>query len=204
MITVKAPQRAIINLPKNSRGYFKQPDWSKMTEQELQAYARDMQKRRMRAAHDADFADKVTGLTNTDDPTGDYICRGCNKQAKGRCVTGKINRSDLDKGFKSCNKYEIPCVGDPELNAPMMEPDMIGFVEAELPWGCKNCSLREVSGFIDQLGRDQWCTRWAFTMLLTNCCAENDNPTIPLNPDGTRMKSDDDDDYKKTNKLYTS
>jgi hypothetical protein len=183
---VLAPERAIVDLPKNARGLFKQPDWSKMTEKELQAYARDMQKRRMRAAHDADFADKVSGLTNTDDPKGDYICATCNKETKGRCVTGKINRSDLNVGFKSCNKYEIKCVGDPELNAPMMEADEIGFAEAKRPWGCKNCDMHEPSDFIDQLGRDQWCMRWAFTMLLTNCCAENNNPQIPLNPDGTR------------------
>src|SRR5579859_5946809 len=142
-MVIHAPGRAIVDLPRDEDGLFKQPDWSKMSEAELQAYARDMQKRRMRAAHDADFADDVTGLTNTNDPDGDYICATCNKETEGRCVTGKINRSDLDQGFKSCNKYEIKCIGDPELNAPMMEPVEIGFVEAVRPWGCKNCSFAE-------------------------------------------------------------
>jgi hypothetical protein len=39
-------------------------------------------------------------------------------------------------------------------------------------------------------------------MKLINCCGENDNPTIPLNPDGTRKDSasasaDDGDDDDK-------
>jgi hypothetical protein len=46
--------------------------------------------------------------------------------------------------------------------------------------------MQEPSGFVDQLGRDRWCRRWAFTVGMKNCCAKNDNPTIPLNPDGTR------------------
>jgi hypothetical protein len=74
MAVVKAPERQIVELPKNSRGLFAQPDWSKMSDREKQEFAAGMQKRRMRAAHDADFADEITGLANTNDPMGDYRC----------------------------------------------------------------------------------------------------------------------------------
>jgi hypothetical protein len=185
---VIAPEREIVELKHGADGLFEQPDWSKMTKRQLQQYATAMQKRRMRAAHDADFADEVTGLTNTNDPTGDYLCKACNKEIVGRCVAVAVKRDDLDRGFKSCNKYENKCVGDPELDAPMLEPAEAGFAEAERPWGCKNCSMKESSNMIDQLGRDLWCRRWAFTMKSTNCCGENDNPQIPLNADGTRKK----------------
>jgi hypothetical protein len=185
---VIAPEREIVELKHGADGLFEQPDWSKMTKRQLQQYATAMQKRRMRAAHDADFADEVTGLTNTNDPKGDYLCKDCNKEAGGECVAVAVNRDDLDRGFKSCNKYENKCVADPELDAPMLEPAEAGFAEAERPWGCKNCSMKESSNMIDQLGRDLWCRRWAFTMKSTNCCGENDNPQIPLNADGTRKE----------------
>src|SRR5579871_5625835 len=72
--------RNIVELPRRPDGLFKQPDWSKMSAPEIAEYATGMQKRRMSAAHLADYADQITGLTNTSDPTGNYVCGGCNKR----------------------------------------------------------------------------------------------------------------------------
>src|SRR5579862_7476098 len=98
MTATPPTDRRIVDLPRGADGLFDQPDWSKMSAAERADYARDMQKRRMGAAHDADFADAVTGIANTNDPTSEYVCQGCNRRNGTKCVRVKVKRLNLESG----------------------------------------------------------------------------------------------------------
>lgn len=196
--------RPIVELPRRADGLFKQPDWSKMSQKEIAEYARDMQHRRQSAAHLADYADRITGLTNTSDPTGKYNCGGCNKRNNKKdggkaCTAVKINKLTLDTG--SCDKYEIECDGDPEHDNQVLSIEKAGYVVGVGTFGCGHCSLQEPSGFVDELDRSLFCNEWAFTVHpLESCCGENNAPTYELNEDGSvRMprvvKKDEDEEY---------
>jgi hypothetical protein len=190
-------KRRIIELPRGKDGLFEQPDWASMSNDERADYATAMQKRRMGAAHDADFADAVTGIPNTNDPTSQYICRGCNRAQGTRCVRVRVKKLNLESG--SCNKWEIDCVGDPETDNQALSPEEAGYAIRAVKggvWSCANCPLQEASGFIDQLNRTKWCRRWAFTVRPIDCCAQNAASRLNLDDDGMPVggKEKDTDD----------
>jgi hypothetical protein len=197
MSTVTPPtERRIVELPRGADGLFEQPDWTKMSADERADYARDMQKRRMGAAHDADFADAVTGLANTNDPTSEYVCQGCNRRSGKKCVKVSVKELVLPES-SSCNKYEIECVGDPEHDNQALSPDEAGFAIRDVKngkFGCPNCTLQEQSGFVDELDRTLWCRRWAFTVHLLNCCAKNSAGELKIDADGMPLEEQRDDD----------
>ncbi len=208
-VTDGDPIRPIAELPRRSDGLFAQPDWSKMSEKQIADYARDMQHRRQSAAHLADYADRVTGLTNTSDPTGKYNCGGCNKRNNltGNCTAVHAAENMLlqvNSETGSCDKYEIECDGDPEHDNPVLSIKKAGYVVGVGTFGCHHCSLQEPSGFVDELGRSLFCNEWAFTVHpKESCCGENNAPTYVLNDDGsvksplTIQGDDDDDNYAK-------
>jgi hypothetical protein len=191
MSTVTPPtERRIVELPRGADGLFEQPDWTKMSADERADYARDMQKRRMGAAHDADFADAVTGLANTNDPTSEYVCQGCNRRQGQKCVRVSVKQLVLPES-SSCNKYEIPCVGDPEHDNQALSPDEAGFAIRDVKngkFGCPNCTLQEQSGFVDELLRTMWCRRWAFTVNRVNCCSKNSAAELKIDADGMPLE----------------
>lgn len=200
----EGPIRPIVELPRRPDGLFAQPDWSKMSQKQVAEYARDMQHRRQSAAHLADYADRVTGLTNTSDPTGKYNCGGCNKRNNkspgGKsCTAVKVRAVDTKTG--SCDKYEIECDGDPEHDNPVLSIEKAGYVVGVGTFGCQHCSMQEPSGFVDELGRSLFCNEWAFTVHpKESCCGENDAPTYELNEDGTvktplSIKKDESEEY---------
>lgn len=187
-MTVVSPptERRIIELPRGPDGLFEQPDWEKMTPEERADYAVGMQKRRMGAAHDADFADAVTGLPNTNDPNAEYVCIGCNRRKDDKCVRVSVKKLVLPDA-SSCDKWEIPCVGDPEHDNQALTPEEAGFAIRAVKGGkysCRNCPLQEASGFIDELKRTQWCRLWAFTVRNQDCCKKNAASTLKLDKDG--------------------
>jgi hypothetical protein len=183
-------ERRIVELPRGADGLFDQPDWTKMSADERADYARDMQKRRMGAAHDADFADAVTGLANTNDPTSEYVCQGCNRRKGAKCVRVSVKELVLPES-SSCNKYEIECVGDPEHDNQALSPDEAGFAIRDVKngkFGCPNCTLQEPSGFVDELLRTLWCRRWAFTVNPVNCCSKNSAAELKIDADGMPLE----------------
>ena len=188
-------ERKVYELPRGADGLFDQPDWEKMSEGERADFARDMQKRRMGAAHDADFADAVTGIPNTNDPTSEYICNGCNRANGTKCVRVRVKQLNLESG--SCDKWEIKCVGDPEHDNQALTPEEAGYAIRAVKggqWSCNNCPLKEQSGFVDQLNRIFWCRQWAFTVRAIDCCGKNAASRLKLDKDGMPVGGLDDSD----------
>lgn len=183
-------ERRIVELPRGADGLFDQPDWSKMSPEERADYARDMQKRRMGAAHDADFADAVTGLPNTNDPTSEYVCDGCNRRNGDECVRVSVKKLVLPES-SSCDKYEIICVGDPEHDNQALTPEEAAFAIRAVKggkFGCPNCPLKEQAGFVDELNRIFWCRRWAFTVRAVDCCKKNAAKTLKIDKHGMPLE----------------
>ena len=192
-------KRRIIELPRGRDGLFEQPDWASMSNDERADYATAMQKRRMGAAHDADFADAVTGIPNTNDPTGEYVCIGCNRRRGEKCVRVSVEKL-LTPESESCDKWEIICVGDPEHHNEALTPEEAGFAIRAVKggkFGCINCPLQEKSGFVDELNRTQWCRRWAFTVRTIDCCKKNAAKTLKIDEKGmpTEKQSNEKGEY---------
>jgi uncharacterized protein len=190
-VATKPPtERRIVELPRGADGLFEQPSWEKMSAEERADYARDMQKRRMGAAHDADFADEVTGIANTNDPTSEYVCQECNRRNGTKCVRVAVKKLTHIESA-SCDKWEIKCVGDPEHDNQALSPEEAGFAIRNVKngkFGCPNCTMQEPSGFVDELKRTLWCRRWAFTVNPVNCCGKNSAGTLKIDADGMPLE----------------
>ncbi len=136
---------------------------------------------------DLEYADEFTGDTKTYDPKGDYNCGACNQASGNECLF--IDPPSIDRVAGSCGKFEIICLGDPELRAHRMPKSVAnyGVREGGRPghvFGCHQCPYKSATKWPDSRNRPYWCGLGASTVQRNSCCTLNGAET-----------EEDDEDY---------
>lgn len=186
MSEVTLPVRAILSFPRDSDGLFIQPD--ELTPE----LAVVIEHNRERMASKYLYADEWTGNTRTVDSNGDYNCGGCNQIDGTRCLALFDDSTEdadeepplsVDVEYGSCDRFEIICVGDPELRANRLPASLAnyGVRKGGSPghvFGCKECPFAKRSKWFDSRNRPLWCGKGASTVQEKACCTINGAPTV--------------------------
>lgn len=168
--------RHILDFPKDANGLFLPPTLKQYQDPDFQTLE---QHNRDRAAAKSDYADQTSGNPHTVDPTGKYICIGCNQRDGFNCLLMNMSllpghRLNLRQG--SCGKWEIICAGDKEVRLHHWSPVRLGYAESLADrFGCAVCPLKVRALMPDSLGRTWFCLFHYMRVFPNSCC--NDNAT---------------------------
>ncbi len=175
--------RKIIDQPV-SNGLFETP----------KAFTRDDEviwlKVRMDTARVSSYQDSHCGVfPNTFDPTGAYLCIGCNKLNVKECL---IRISPVkDPPHSSCMYWEIKNSGDMENRyCPEGKREdarlSFGTTPSDFGFGCERCEYgQNAMPMPDSEGRKRWCGLKGMPVEDKACCGDNE----PLGSDDGVKKS---------------
>lgn len=144
-----------------------------------------------RAIHHFSYSDSRQGHARTYDPTGAYLCGGCNMAATDadhvesyeggedepaaatECLLLKIKQIDPVRG--GCADWESICAGDPEAELHLKSPEAAYYGELAdgAKWGCSGCPFSKPAIRPDSAGRTLYCGKFDCRVETNACCALN-------------------------------
>jgi hypothetical protein len=168
----------IIDRPKRgSDGLFEQPEPEKGNDKRAKREV-DEQRHRLTFAELFNYADITTGNPATFDPTGKYVCGGCNKfYGKDKCTIIKPE-SGIDANAGGCAKWDIPRASDTELdiaeNPKAATAESVAYgVSKKAKFGCQVCPFAEKANELDSQRRDTYCKQMDARVYWNACCTFN-------------------------------
>lgn len=174
-------QRPIINLPRDGKGLFIEPDELTPDVERVLRHNRD------RFATHANYADNLgAGNQHTYDERGDYNCGRCNQVQGDRCLLLDIPRIDRVAG--SCEDWERITLDDAEMELYRKPPDVANYGVAAngVGFGCHRCPFSKQAKNTDSEGRTSWCGYGGFHIVPNACCTLN----------GAETSGDDEEEYR--------
>jgi hypothetical protein len=118
------------------------------------------------------YTDSHCGNPRIYDPSGNYLCKDCNKFDKGYCL---LVEGDISGEKGSCRHWENLDAGDAEINmAQKISKDFADYGETpNAGFGCRRCEYHTKAKETDSLGRDMFCKQGALRVSGIGCCALN-------------------------------
>ncbi len=166
--------RPIFDDPKDKDGHFRCP--KSFTAEDEVRWA----KVRLDTARISSYQDTHCGsFPNTYDPTGAYLCRGCNKITPEKECLIRIDKVQ-DPTHSSCGYWETINAGDPEVRycKPGKRDDKriaFGTTPNDAGFGCQRCEYgQQTLPQPDSEGRALWCKLKGHPVEEKACCADNE------------------------------